>query len=538
MSNYFILREKDKAKSFKETIVSDGASSDTGRHKAQLEITIDSKDPDYNEEIIGDNILDVIVLDAELPDNFIDDIEATLAGVESLVTSIDIPLTGNLKTQSLSETFDISNNLRDAYENSPNTSMTTMGDAFENAHEKNNPRSLNAGDIRSASKSYKSNTKVTTRPFNIILNEHVDKLTVQGLDLGGKGKNLLMNPLGLRFGNPNDADDSIEITTDVRVQPESKQVDNKIIFSNDEFVVPLNRNDRIRLTQLIRRVRAGEQRSIEVDKAGAGSLITTDKGSLRNTIQAAIESWDQDRPVTIVNRPTSEWDMDQGFSVTSRVTTSDTGQVVLNANVVWRAKQQIAALPLDFTHNEGGGSQGGMTFASKSDLGIDTFLNLQISLDLNFPIADINPRSSNTCPADPTSDLPNDTPPPAAGTEGPKPGTGTGGMHLGPVDQTSNSSERSIPTSREIRKFKNAKSRQIESLIKHYSKQNDPQYMVPAGVMNALRSLQNVAQQGWINTNNSGLKFSITSEPTGSFLASFNGATLQLKTYLAEQTLC
>ena len=53
--------------------------------------------------------------------------------------------------------------------------------------------------------------------------------------------------------------------------------------------------------------------------------------------------------------------------------------------------------------------------------------------------------------------------------------------------------------------------------------------MVPAGVMNALRSLQNVAQQGWINTNNSGLKFSITSEPTGSFLASFNGATLQFK---------
>ena len=182
VSNYFIQRDKDKAKSFKETIVSDGASSDTGRHKAQLEITIDSKDPDYNEEIIGDNILDVIVLDAELPDNFIDDIEATLAGVESLVTSIDIPLTGNLKTQSLSETFDISNNLRDAYENSPNTSMTTMGDAFENAHEKNNPRSLNAGD-RSASKSYKSNTKVTTRTFNIILNEHVDKLTVQGLDL-------------------------------------------------------------------------------------------------------------------------------------------------------------------------------------------------------------------------------------------------------------------------------------------------------------------------------------------------------------------
>ena len=70
----------------------------------------------------------------------------------------------------------------------------------------------------------------------LVLNEHVDKLTVQGLDLGGKGKNLLMNPLGLRFGNPNDADDSIEITTDVRVQPESKQVDNKIIFSNDEFV--------------------------------------------------------------------------------------------------------------------------------------------------------------------------------------------------------------------------------------------------------------------------------------------------------------
>ena len=512
VNNYFILREKDQAKSFKETIVSDGASSDTGRHKAQLEITIDSDDPDYNESVLEENILDLIVLDAQLPDDFMNNIESSLAGVESLVTAIDYPLIGNLKSENISNTFDISSDFRDAYESSANSTVLAISDAFENAHKDDMPTSLNAGEISAKTKSYRSDNKDTEREFKIIVNEHVDKLTVQGLNLGGKGKHLLMNPLGLSFSNPNDDNDNVIITTDVRVQPEARQEGDKTIYSNHEYIVPLNRNDRIRLTGLIRRVRGGEKRNIQVSRAAAMSLISSDKRGLEATAAAAIDSWNQDQRMTVVNRPTSEWDMDQGFSVTSNVTTTDDGQVVLNANVKWQARQQIAALPMDFSHNEGGGSEGGMTFASKSDLGIDTFLNLEIALDLNFPIADLNGGRAQSG---------------KGGSNGPSSNTGSG--ELGPVDLASNTSENDSSTSRAVRKYRNAKSRQIESIIKYYSSPNKPSYMVPSAVMNALQSLREIGSRGWINTENSGIKFSISSEPTGSFMASFNGATVRFK---------
>ena len=152
-----------------------------------------------------------------------------------------------------------------------------------------------------------------------------------------------------------------------------------------------------------------------------------------------------------------------------------------------------------------------MTFASKSDLGIDTFLNLEIALDLNFPIADLNGEGHKAAKVDQMAHHP------------------ILDREVGPVDLVSNTSENDSSTSRAVRKYKNAKSRQIESIIKYYSSPNKPSYMVPSAIMNALQSLREIGSRGWINTENSGIKFSISSEPTGSFMASFNGATVRFK---------
>ncbi|WP_037990670.1 PA14 domain-containing protein [Synechococcus sp. CC9616] len=510
VSNYLVLRQAVDDGTFEDLIVSEGVISNTGRHKAQLELSIDGDGQAYDDDVIGDPVLDVIVIDAQLPDNFIDNIDASLAGIEGLVTSIDYPLFGKLDSDDLNETFNIMNDFRSAYEGSPNSTLLTVSDAFENAHGDNLPESLNAGESKMPSGKYRSEGNIINYPFKIIVNEHVDSLTVEGLNLGGNGSRLLMNPKGLQFSNPNDPkNDSITLETDRRIQPVSFREDNNIVYSNYKFTVPLNRTDRIRLTSLIRRVRDGEKKTIQVSRNTdtQSSLITS---NTEVSVVEAINSWPSEHQLTIVNRPTIGWDMEPDFKVTSKMTTTSSGQVVLNANVTWNAKQQIAALPLDFRHNEGGGSEGGMTFASKSDLGIDTFLNLEIALDLNFPIADLSGNGNAPSSGGSVSQT-----------------TGSTSPGLGSVNQVSSSSDPDIPTSKAIRKFKNAKSRQIDQIIKHYSNPSGPDYMVPGAIMNALQSLQNIGSQGWINTENSGIKFNISSEPTGSFLASLNGATVR-----------
>jgi len=105
-------------------------------------------------------------------------------------------------------------------------------------------------------------------------------------------------------------------------------------------------------------------------------------------------------------------------------------------------------------------------------------LNLEIALDLNFPIADLNGGRAQSG---------------KGGSNGPSSNTGSG--ELGPVDLASNTSENDSSTSRAVRKYKNSKSRQIESIIKYYSSPNKPSYMVPSAVMNALQSLREIGSR-------------------------------------------